>query len=281
MKNKSYLCFRFDIDTHKCIRDGVPPILALFKKYNRSATFFLNTGKSIEHNHALQSFFVKKTMKEEVVSLSALKKLGPRDYLQVLLFNPTISKNYKKNINDLINSSNEIGLHGGHNHEEWHYFAKTWGKERAHQEIKWGIEQLKKYKKDLAIEGFASPGWNGSSVIDASLSEMGFSYVSDIHTDKPDQKIIKNGKFHKIPTNISGEPGGVGYIEHCRAKGMSSKDIIKDFRNKLEQRKKFAIIYDHPYYVGVQEIDILEEMIKVGLSMKFSIIPMRNLLQLP
>lgn len=46
MKEKRFV-FRFDIDTHKCIRDGVPNLLAIFKEYNVPCTFFLNTGKSV------------------------------------------------------------------------------------------------------------------------------------------------------------------------------------------------------------------------------------------
>ena len=49
------MVFRFDIDTHKCIRDGVPNLLELFDKYNVPFGFFLNTGKSISLKESIKS----------------------------------------------------------------------------------------------------------------------------------------------------------------------------------------------------------------------------------
>ena len=45
MKHK--LVCRFDIDTHKCIRDGVPNLLEISEERNVRFTFFLNAGRAI------------------------------------------------------------------------------------------------------------------------------------------------------------------------------------------------------------------------------------------
>lgn len=51
----STIAFRFDVDTHKCIRDGVEHLLALSSKYEAPFTFFLNTGCSIDLKHSLHT----------------------------------------------------------------------------------------------------------------------------------------------------------------------------------------------------------------------------------
>ena len=41
------LAFRFDIDTHKCIRDDVPNLLEISEERDVKFTFFLNSGRAI------------------------------------------------------------------------------------------------------------------------------------------------------------------------------------------------------------------------------------------
>lgn len=55
------LVFRFDIDTHKCIRDGVPKLLDIAKEYNLGFSFFLNTGKSISFKESLKEMLLPKS----------------------------------------------------------------------------------------------------------------------------------------------------------------------------------------------------------------------------
>lgn len=70
---------------------------------------------------------------------------------------------------------------------------------------------------------------------------------------------------------------GVGYIEWCRAKKMSDVQILGDFSKQLSKRRKFATMYDHPYYAGVSEIDLLEKMIVLAKQKNFKIVPLGKL----
>ena len=40
-----YFCFRFDVDTPKCIKSGVPNLISLSKKLDVPFTFFINMGR--------------------------------------------------------------------------------------------------------------------------------------------------------------------------------------------------------------------------------------------
>ena len=254
-----HLCFRFDIDTHKCIRDGVPNLLKLAKYHKLKFTFFINVGQAVDRLHFFQSKI--KHSGQKIKTLSPLAKLGLKEYLYLCLLNPFIGK-YTREIRMIYQSGHEVGLHGGKNHQAWFNNAKSWSKDRIKNEILWALNILNKIDKK-PIKGFASPGWNGSSRINSVLRELGFLYVSDKHFNKPYEKITQTEGLKEIPTNISGEPGGVGYLEHCRALKMNDSQILEDFKDKLIARKKLTVVYDHPYFAGVKELALLGKMISV------------------
>ena len=271
------LVFRFDIDTHKCIKEGVPNLLKLSRKHNVKFTFFINLGQAIDRSIFLRDLF--KTKNSSIKNLSTIHKLGLRECLYLSVFNPVIGEKYARQIKMISAQGHEIGIHGGKNHQTWFSKAGTWSQERIVNELHWAIRLLKTISK-VEVPGFASPGWNGSKTINSVLQELGFAYVSDSHSDKPVQKIETEGSLKKVPTNIAGEPGGVGYIEHCRAKKLSDKEILDDFRKKLKKRNKLAIIYDHPHYVGTKELKTLEAIILIAKSMNYEITTIRKFLNL-
>lgn len=43
----SYVVFRFDIDSHVCMKQGVPMLLDISKKHDVQFTFFLNAGRAV------------------------------------------------------------------------------------------------------------------------------------------------------------------------------------------------------------------------------------------
>jgi peptidoglycan/xylan/chitin deacetylase (PgdA/CDA1 family) len=281
-----YLSFRFDVDTHKCIREGVPNIIQLMNELNTKCTFFVNPGKSVSFIDSLKNvkgdrgnWGNKDSQRETIMQLSAYRKLGFWDYMIAASINPIISQSYKSQIRMIYDHGHEIGLHGGRNHELWHRYASNWNNAFILDEIEWGKEQLQKIIPELKINGFASPGWNSPRQLEKILKKTSFSYIADAHGKENSTAITKHLKnISFIHTAILGEPGGVGYIEHCRAKGMSDKAVIKDFEKRLSQQKRYAVIYDHPYFVGVRELDLLGKLMKVGKKMRYRIVPMRELL---
>lgn len=117
------LAFRFDIDTHKCIRDGVPKLLDISRQYDVPFTFFLNAGKAVSILDSLKKLYSKKSSSiEQYEMMSAMQKLGKIDYMIAAFTNPKIS-DYKSQIKRLLISGCEVGLHGGKNHSLWGVIA--------------------------------------------------------------------------------------------------------------------------------------------------------------
>ncbi len=278
---KKQVSFRFDIDTHKCINEGVAPLLELANKTNSKFTFFINMGKAISQ---FDSFFsvLKKGVgflnqsKIDAYSLSAFHKLGLKDYIYAAIVNPPLRK-YQNKIREIISSGNELGLHGGFNHEKWHRHASGWNKFKISQEIEYGLNSINLIDPNYIPIGFASPGWASSQLICDVVSEGGvFKYLSDINTTNPYQEVqIINGLRH-IPTNILGDHG-VAFFEFCTAKRLSESEKIDHFFKKIKERQDLAVVYDHPYWAGINEIKTLEHIIKRLQDEQYNIKEMRYL----
>ena len=279
---KKQVSFRFDIDSHKCINEGVARLLELAEKTNSKFTFFLNTGKAISVIETISSMIKKIKRKDslnelpkEIHQLSAMQKLGIKDYIYAAIINPSLGI-YQNKIKEIISTGNEIGLHGGKNHDKWHRYAKDWDKNKINQEIEYGLDNLNFIDPSYKAVGFASPGWTTSDLICQSAQEKGFKYLADININEPFQKIeLKNG-LRQIPTNILGN-NGVAYFESCTAKGFSMNEKINDFFEKIKTRQDLAVMYDHPYWAGLHEIKTLEYIIKRLQDEDYTITEMRNL----
>lgn len=254
------LVFSFDIDTHKCIRDGVPNLVRLSDEENVRFCFFLNTGKSVSLKESIRQILKKKRKEKEVAEhMSAIQKLGKRDYLVAALLNPKVIW-YKKQIRQLLNSRCEVGLHGGDNHALWEVYGSTYKKEQLEDELTKAINNIKKIDDRFCPLGFASPCWNTPDDLPGVLKELGFAYYRDHHGLGIDD-ISYEKEIPEAFVNLLGEPGGVAFFEYERVIGKSTEEIILDVDQALN-RHEVTVIYDHPYYAGIKEVETLRKIIR-------------------
>lgn len=272
------IVFRFDIDTHVCIRDGVSALIQLASKYNVHFNFFLNTGRAISFWSSLKSLLDKHNKSDTAPHLSAFQKLGFYEYLYTALINPKLIS-YKAQILTLLESNHEVGLHGGKNHELWAKKIHYMDFQSINNELKEALSLIHKIKPDYNIEGFASPCWQNTEILNDVLIALGFRYAADIHTLDHNLPIQYYKTLPCIPTNLTGEPGGIAYFEYCRAKRMTDQEIIDDFFSKIMNQKNFSVVYDHPYFVGKYEIPLLEKLIVLSREKGFTITTLGNILQ--
>ncbi len=263
------MCFRFDVDTYLCAQKGVPNLTALAKKNDVNFTFFYNMGRGIH----IKSVLKKGKQQPCAEKLPNLNKLGWRGYIVTTLLNPQVGISYPEKIVSAYRNGHEIGLHGGKNHGDWMRNALSWSTNKIEREVEWGLSKL----NDIGINNvtsFSSPGWSSPTRLNDILMCKGFTVVADCHGPGMEEivKIRDNrNTLNLVPTNLLGEPGGVGYIEHMRARQMSNDKIMEKFRNDLKSINKLAVIYDHPYYSGIKELALLEMMIHEAQNMGFHI----------
>lgn len=269
------LVFRFDIDTHKCIRDGVPNLLDISEKYDVPFTFFLNTGRSISIMDTLSGMFKKDNNEDNVKMMSAISKLGIGEYIYTAIINPKVSM-YERHIKRLLCSTCEVGIHGGRNHAKWQRHAHEWTQERIENEINYAINIIKKIKNDYSLSGFASPAWNHPEILDSILKEKGFIYSADCHAIGINP-INNKGELANVGVNLLGEPGGVAFFESCRVNNLSTEQIVEKVMESLDTWN-IVVLYDHPYYAGVKEIECISKIIEAAKKQDVEICTVEKLI---
>ena len=230
-----YFCFRFDVDTPKCIKKGVPNLISLSKKLDVPFTFFINMGRGTSRWSFIKKIipFGSKSIPHTTFKLSNLKKLGLWDYFIMALFNPQVGNSHPHIIKSLKKAGHEVGLHGGSNHGEWQNESHSWGNQKFFKEIIPALNSLTKFLGERPL-GFSSPGWCGSNDLNTILESLDFYYVADAHGEnlKTITYAQNASNLLQIPTNILGN-GGVAYLENLRAKKMDDQAILNDFSSKL------------------------------------------------
>lgn len=273
------IAFRFDIDTHKCIRDGVPNLLEVADKYNVKFSFFLNTGKAISFANSLRNALAidnqKKSSNDQVQMMSARTKLGIFDYLYAALINPNLVK-YRKQIIAIADSGCELGIHGGDNHELWQRNAKKWSDKEVSVQIENSLRRIRTIVPNYKPCGFASPAWNSPTNLSKILKNYGFLYYADrnILGECP---ISLDGAIPNIGVNLLGEPGKVAFWEHCRVVGMTDSEIIATI-DKSVSENDITVIYDHPYYAGMKEVNCISKVIEHLLENDCEIVLVKQLM---
>ena len=259
------ICFRFDVDTFPCAARGVPNLVDLARKYDVKFTFYFSMGRAI---HIPTLLFGKKSMSlpERAAKLSNMQKLGAIAYVHTALLNPRVGSSFPANIAEAHQEGHEVGLHGGRNHGDWMSNVHTWSEQKVGDELDWGMARLVEAGIDN-VHSFSSPGWQAPDSLHSALAHRGFTSVADIHGH--DEYEVKRSSrveqdLYCLPTNILGEPGGVGYIEHLRASTCSRQSMLEKFESDLERTGQPAVLYDHPYYAGIHELDFVDSMLKLA-----------------
>jgi len=98
-----YFCFRFDVDTPKCIKKGVPNLISFSKKLDVPFTFFINMGRGTSRWSYIKKTlpFGNKSIAHTTPKLSNLKKLGLWNYFLMALMNPKVGNSHPNIIKSL------------------------------------------------------------------------------------------------------------------------------------------------------------------------------------
>lgn len=235
-------------------------------------TFFLSVGRSISRRGFLQRKLKAGAASEiePTASLSARHKLGNFDYIKLALLNPNIGKNHLDLVRRL-SKSQEVGLHGGRNHDVWHHGAQNWSSERLNDELNWALTPLR--RAGVEIKGFSCPGWTEPPLLTPTLMQNGFQFRADLHG--PNEKNqIESGSFINLATNILGEPGGVAFLENLIAQKLSKKEIREVFAARLSEVGDCAVTYDHPYFAGLHALDLVEDCVKIARDSGYTVMPL-------
>jgi peptidoglycan/xylan/chitin deacetylase (PgdA/CDA1 family) len=251
----SQVTFRFDIDTIKCIEIGVPRLVDLAVRKDIKFLFFINAGKSI---HRVYSVLSKKKIGNTDYQLSIYKKLGYKYILKTLVLNRKMYK-YDKEITQIVESGQVLGLHGGKNHKTWEKYGSQWTYERVLKEIKWAKKKIEAIVPGIKLKYFSSPAWQTSPIIISVCENLGLFSIYDSRYGKLVESKNKNITIYN--TDLCEKDEGVGYIESLMKKGLNDDQIFIAIVEQLKVNVGKITFYDHPLIAGVCGLKILERVI--------------------
>lgn len=268
------VAFRFDIDSHKCIRDGVPILLGLADRYGIRFTFYVNVGKAISRMDTIRSLLQNKEG-ESVKMLSARQKLGTKDYCYAAILNPALDR-WREHIRAIACSGCELGMHGGMNHSHWYAHAGSWSYEQVKKDLEAALVKMQKVIPDYVPQGFAAPGFVTTDVIGQVLQDMGFQYSSNWHENGAARIRRKTKGIPDVGVNLCGEPGGVAFFEYAAASEWTDSQTAEAFMDTVKAHDE-VVVFDHPYFCALQKAQLLEKLIGALLKEGHQIVPMKEL----
>jgi peptidoglycan/xylan/chitin deacetylase (PgdA/CDA1 family) len=223
----------------------------------------------------LRKQITRRLRKKPEGAFSAASKLGLASSLSALVFNAPVSDSVPPILRIAALDGHEIGLHGGSNHATWERSAHTWTEEQLYTEIATGLAALRACGVRQPVS-FASPGWNSPARLAEILPALGFRILADWHDAFATTPRLTRPDLTMVPTNIIAQGSKAGYLEAMRTRKLSNAEILTDFRRQLAFKRRFAGVYEHPYFAAVHELPLLGELLRVVADEGFAVRTIRD-----
>lgn len=255
------VCFRFDVDSPQCLSHGTPRLMEVARSRGVAFTFFVHAGRATSRTRLVRSTF-RRTAPPVAETLPVTRKIGRAGAAHVALVNPRIGVQHAARVAELVAAGHEVALHGGRNHRSWQDAGATWDEQRVETEMRWGLATLR--AAGAAPRGFSSPAWQGSESVDRVARRLGLDYTADDHG--PGGSTLTPSPaapgLWRIRTALTGEPGGVGYLENLRARGLDDRAVLGDLHRQLDRAEDdVVVLYDHPFWAGTHDADLVAALV--------------------
>lgn len=266
---EKFCCFRFDVDTHVCVTRGMPRLLDLARELDVQFTFFVNMGRAFDRRLAARKAFRRVFGKKKAVTaLSAAAKLGLMDAAYAAIFNPKAGQCGRTILQRACAEGHEIGMHGGRNHAQWERSAGEWTDSKVASEVSASLKAFEDMGLDKPVS-FASPAWNSPPSLRQLLPSVGIPILADTYDATAQAPVHTAGGLTLFPTNITYGPGNAGYLECAHLHGLSRQEVVADFAAQLEAKPRLAVVYDHPFFSALHELETLRALVLAALQRGF------------
>lgn len=193
---------KVDVDTYAGMRKGVPALLALFKKYDIHASFFVPMGKD-HTGWTIKRVFTRKGFLKKAGRVGVVSTYGIRTLLYGLLLpGPEIARKNADLLHKIMDEGHELGIHG-HDHVYWHDHIKYFNREKTWKELQKASATYQEIMKQ-APQSFAAPGWMTNTHALRFFEENNFIYTSNVRGTSPFFPEMGGESFRilEIPTTL-------------------------------------------------------------------------------
>ena len=258
------LAFRFDVDSVRCCRVGIPRLMEAADRLGVRFTFFLNLGLTFNWTHTLRHVARRQVRRAtpgtpRPPSLPTLAKLGVSGVLETVLLNPRLGRRFRTTFGRLFEAGHELGLHGGTDHARWQRALGDLSDRQLDDLMRPAYESFRRdYGKP---RGFASPGFRHDDRVLRLTDGYGFEYGSDMAGERPFRPRVGGRELahYQVPVNVAGQDT-VPLVEQMLALGRSDEEIVQAAARAIRARH-FALMYGHPFVEGVRA-DLIERIVR-------------------
>jgi peptidoglycan/xylan/chitin deacetylase (PgdA/CDA1 family) len=197
---KRIISVKVDVDTYRGLKEGVPVLLKVMRKYSVKATFFVsfgpdNSGKAIWN--IFKKGFVRKMVRTKAAKLYGFKTL----LYGTLLPAPIISEKAPDAVKSIDEEGHEVGVHAW-DHRLWQDHLNELSRDKIKNEFEKSFEAFRR------ILGYdpgctAAPGWFCNKTSLEIQDTFGLDYCSDCRQGAPFYPRFEGTEFKtlQIPTN--------------------------------------------------------------------------------
>jgi undecaprenyl phosphate-alpha-L-ara4FN deformylase len=167
---------KVDVDTLRGTREGVPRLMALFKKHGVDATLYFSVGPD-NTGRAMRRVF-RKGFAQKVARTSVLKHYGLKTLLYgVLLPGPDIGRSAGDVMRSVHDAGFEVGLHT-YDHVRWQDYVANATAAWTRVEFERGVQAFERVF-GFAPQSHAAAGWQINAFGLELEQEYGMRYASD------------------------------------------------------------------------------------------------------
>jgi undecaprenyl phosphate-alpha-L-ara4FN deformylase len=201
MLESARIGLKVDVDTLRGTREGVPRLVALFKKLGLDATFYFSVGP--DHTGRAMRRVFRKGFAQKVARTSVLKHYGLKTLLYgVLLPGPDIGRSAGAVMRGVHDGGFEVGLHT-YDHVRWQDYVAKATAAWTRVEFERGLEGFERVFGFLP-HSHAAAGWQ-INVHGLELErEYGLRYASDTRGGPPFFPVLGQGvsSCPQLPTTL-------------------------------------------------------------------------------
>src|ERR1700678_1152145 len=205
---------KVDVDTLRGTREGVPRLMALFKKHGVDATFYFSVGP--DHTGRAMRRVFRKGFAQKVARTSVLKHYGLKTLLYgVLLPGPDIGRSAGAVMRGVHEAGFEVGLHT-YDHVRWQDYVATATAAWTRAEFERGLHAFERVFGFMP-QSHAAAGWQINAYGLELEQEYGLRYASDTRGGPPFLPALARGASAcpQLPTTLPtfDEILGVGGVD--------------------------------------------------------------------
>jgi len=255
---------KVDVDTSKGMKHGVPVLLALFKRHNIKASFFVPMGKDHTGRTVKRVFtrrgFLKKAGRVGVISTYGIKTL----LYGIVLPGPEIARENKTIMQDITKEGHELGIHG-YDHVYWHDHIKHISAQKTEDILRKSVDTFNKLL-NVNPKSFAAPGWMVNTHALRFFENNGFVYTSNARGRSPFYPLFRGEDFRmlELPSTLPTLDEVVGVA------GTDRATLTKYFLDALNDGLNIMTVHtelEGNRWTGFLD-DFLRETIKSGYIYK-------------